>query len=144
MSATNKDPSLDDRGKRRAARLADVLRALDVTKIFATGLKRTQETAQIVAEQLDVPVETYGARKTKEFVDRLQAMPDGEVWLVVGHSNTVPQMVDAMGGELKGLDQWGFLAETEHDRVIVQVLRASDSDGPMQAVRTLDLRVSSP
>ena len=140
---TNRDPDLAEPGTKRAALLAKTLANAGVTRVFATGLQRTQQTAAPIAKRLGLKVETYNARKTKDFVQTLQALKTGEVALVVGHSNTVPEMVAALGGKLGALNARGFLHETEHDRLLVQVLASQRADQPMKAMQTLDLRIQA-
>ena len=141
MTKTSKDPGLSKAGRRRAQRLPKLLHSAGVTKVFATEWTRAQETASPLAEALALTITHYGARKTKQFAKQLTKLHPGEVAVVIGHANTVPTMVKALGGELTGLDKWGFLRETEHDRVIIQTLCSATKDDHMQAVQTLDLRI---
>jgi broad specificity phosphatase PhoE len=136
----NQNPDLADAGKKRAQRWAKTLRAASVTQIFATELGRTQQTAAPLAKALGLKVQQYGARKSKAFANTLRNLKQGEVAVVVGHSNTVPQMVEVLGGKLTGLDKKGYLQDTEHDRMIVQALATANAE-PMRAIQTLDLRV---
>ena len=138
----NQNPDLSDAGKARAILESKTLAAAGVTRIFATELKRTQQTAAPLAKLLGLKVEQYPARKSKAFTDTLRNLKDGEVAVVVGHSNTVPVMVHALGGQLKGLDRRGYLLETQHDRMIVQTLASAKSGLPMTALQTLDLRIN--
>lgn len=137
----NQNPALAKDGVARAKRWATALRAAGVTKIYATELIRTQLTAAPLAKALGLEVQRYSARKSVAFAnDTLRNLKNGEVVVVAGHSNTVPHMVKALGGQLEDLDKRGFLQETEHDRLIVQHLSGNDGK-PMGAVQTLDLRV---
>lgn len=138
----NQNPHLSDAGKARAALEAKTLAAAGVTRIFATELHRTQETAAPLAKSLGLEVETYAARGSIAFCDTLRKLGHGEVALVVGHSNTVPAMVKALGGTLQGLDRRGFLPDTQHDRMIVQVLARAKPEQKVQALQTLDLRIN--
>tara|TARA_R110002096_G_scaffold71864_5_gene171464 strand:- start:2197 stop:2883 length:687 start_codon:yes stop_codon:yes gene_type:complete len=138
----NQNPNLSDLGKARAQLEAKTLAAAGVTRIFATELQRTQQTATPLAELLGLKVEQYRARSSKAFTDTLRGLKDGEVAVVIGHSNTVPVMVKALGGTLKDLDKKGYLPDTQHDRMIVQVLSSAKSDEAMNALQTLDLRIN--
>jgi len=139
---SSENPGLSEQGRARAAGLAGLLSGTPVTAVFATELKRTGETMEPVAEQAGLTVETYAAREPGGFVEQLEELGAGEVIVVAGHSNTVPKMVELLGGSLEGLDQWGYLPETEHDRVIVQTLVAAEPGEPLRALQTLDLRLS--
>lgn len=137
----SEDPSLTTAGMQRATKLARTLQAAGVTRVFATEFKRTQETAGPVAAALGLEVEEYAAGSSKAHANTLAALDPGAVAVVVGHSNTVPAMVESLGGKLAGLDQQGHLSESEYDRVIVQALFAADEGEPMRALQTLDLRL---
>lgn len=138
----NQNPHLSDAGSARAELEAKTLVAAGVTRIFATELHRTHETAAPLAKLLGLKVEPYRARSSKEFSNTLRDLKDGEVALVVGHSNTVPAMVKALGGTLAGLTRKGYLPDTQHDRMIVQVLSSAKPDEPRRALQTLDLRIN--
>ncbi len=137
----SKDPSLTAAGMQRATKLAQTLQAAGVTRVFATEFKRTQETASPMADAFGLEIEEYAAGRSQVHADSLAALDPGAVAVVVGHSNTVPAMVEALGGKLKDLDPKGHLFETEYDRVIVQVLFAPEEGEPMRAIQTLDLRI---
>ena len=134
------DPALSELGHKRAAALAGLVQAAGVTRIFTTEFRRTQQTVAPACERLRLTPEAYAARESGAFAARLSGMKDGACVLAAGHSNTVPAIVKALGGELKGLDQRGFFDESEYDRVIGLTLHAR-ADERMVALRTLDLRV---
>ena len=137
----NQNPDLAEAGKQRAKRWAKTLRAAGVTMVYVTELGRTQQTAAPLAKALGLKVKQYGSRKSREFANSLRDLEADQVAVVVGHSNTVPQMVQQLGGQLTGLDQRGYLQDTEHDRMIVQTLTATRAGEAMRAMHTLDLRV---
>ncbi len=136
------DPGLSVRGEQRAAGLAQLLKACPVTQVFATELRRTKESMQPLAEQFGLEVQEYGARDPQALATRLESSAGGGFAVVAAHANTLPKLVGLLGGSLSGLDQWGFLPESEHDRVIVQSLIAVQDAAPLRAFSTLDLRVS--
>jgi phosphohistidine phosphatase SixA len=89
------DPALSAAGRARAAALAAMLRDTKLTAVFATEFKRTQQTATPTAEAQHLTVSTVPADKTAALVEKLKAA-SGSV-LVVGHSNTVPEVIAALG-----------------------------------------------
>ncbi len=95
------DPGLSEAGKLRATELArqlvdaDVVAGIDA--VYATPLRRSVETAKPVAEALDLPLRSYAVSDTEEFLEELVREHKGQIVLVVGHSNTVPQMIGNMG-----------------------------------------------
>jgi probable phosphoglycerate mutase len=89
------DPSLSAAGRARAASLAAMLKDTKLTAVFATEFKRTQQTATPTATAQHLTVTTFPADQTAALVEKLKAA-SGAV-LVVGHSNTVPEVIAALG-----------------------------------------------
>jgi len=89
------DPELSDAGRARAAALAALLKSANVTAIFATEYKRTQQTAAPLARALGIQVTTVGAPATAKLPEMIRSA-GGNV-LIVGHSNTVPAILKALG-----------------------------------------------
>lgn len=135
------DPGLSEEGAARAASLARTLAAAGVTHLLATPYRRTRDTLAPLAEATGVAVEAYDPRALGELAERLRALPAGSVAVVAGHSNTTPALAELLGGALSGLDARGFLAEDEHDRLIVQTLAGAGDGAEPTAVATLDLRL---
>ena len=91
------DPSLTLVGQARAEILAQELQDAGLTAIWSTDTKRTRETARPTARATGLPVQIYDPSRLDAFAKQLKAAP-GAV-LVVGHSNTTPQLVKALGGK---------------------------------------------
>ncbi len=99
------DERLTDAGRERARRLAEMLGRAGIRAIYATDTERARDTATPLSEALKIPITTYDVGKgmakrapdAAEFAQRLRREhPDGSV-LVVGHSNTVPAILKALG-----------------------------------------------
>jgi broad specificity phosphatase PhoE len=84
-------------GLERADKLAHVALKAGVTAIYATTANRTQQTVQPLAGLLGVEVTIY--TDTQELVDKILLEHNGDVVLVAGHSPTVPEIIDALGGD---------------------------------------------
>ena len=99
------DPGLSEAGKRRAAELARQLVDADVVAgvdaIYSTSFRRTEETAQPVASALDLPITAYDASNTETIMDEIVRDYKGKIILVVGHSNTIPELIGNMGASKK-------------------------------------------
>ena len=98
--AEGEDPSLSAQGAVEAVRLAELLKGKGIAAIFVTATKRSRETAQPLATATGAPVETYDPRDNAALAQRAAAIP-GSI-LIVGHSNTVPAIVAAVGGTPPG------------------------------------------
>ena len=95
------DPPLTDTGVARAKALVAALADTHVDAVIATPTVRTRETAREVAELRGLVIESV-ALGTKE--EHARAVSDavrrhaGQTVLVVGHSNTIPAIIGALGG----------------------------------------------
>ena len=93
MMAT--DPDLSDAGRARAESLAAMLKDAGITAIFVTQFKRTQQTAAPLAKALGLTPVKVNSQEPGSLGDKIKAVP-GNV-LVVGHSNSVPNTLKALG-----------------------------------------------
>lgn len=109
------DVLLTPRGEERARELARVLKDANIRAIFTTEVRRTQQTAEPTATEFHLQPIVIPATDIDALVSRLHALPDDEAVLVVGHSNTVPLVVDRLGGNLPAM------SDTEYDRMVVVV-----------------------
>jgi broad specificity phosphatase PhoE len=89
------DPSLSEAGHARARALARMLKDAGITAIFVTEYKRTQQTAAPLAQALGVAPAEIAAKDIGALIARLEQTAGSA--LVVGHSNTVPDIVKALG-----------------------------------------------
>jgi probable phosphoglycerate mutase len=125
------DPPLTDAGHLRARALATLLADAGATRVLATDYLRTRSTAAPAAARLGVTVETYDPDDLAGLAERLRR--EGGRTLVVGHSNTTPELVARLGGD-PGPD----MGEDEYDRLYLVVIA---SDG---SVTTTRLRYGDP
>lgn len=89
------DPGLSATGHARAEALADVLRDANITAIYVTEYRRTQQTAAPAAKARGLTPIVVPAKDLDTLVTKLRASA-GNV-LVVGHSNTVPEILERLG-----------------------------------------------
>ena len=94
--AAGDDPPLTAEGANLARLLAGQLGGVGIEAVFATKTRRATQTAEPLADSLKLPITTYEPRDVPGLVAAVQAVR-GNV-LVVGHSNTVPDIVAALGG----------------------------------------------
>ena len=94
--AEGPDPTLSAQGRADALRLIDVFAGDPPRAIFVSTTRRARETAAPLALKLGVKVQEYDPADTPALVARIKAEPGTA--LVVGHSNTVPEIVERLGG----------------------------------------------
>lgn len=103
------DPPLSERGVARAEALARLLQSAGVKAVYTSQYQRTRLTAEPLAKRLGVAatavplsVKTSNPREVsdesiRELTKRVEAHA-GEAVLIVGHSNSVPDVIRALGG----------------------------------------------
>ena len=95
-----RDPDLLPEGAAKAKALVTWFEGKPLAAVFATPYRRTQQTASLVAAARGLTVQTYDPADADALIARVKAVT-GPV-LIVGHSNTVPDIVAALGGERPG------------------------------------------
>lgn len=88
--ADKEDPKLTQCGQLRAEQLADMLANTAIKHIYSTPYQRTLATASPLAKLKNLPVKQYSPVKLDQFAQQLLAQQENA--LVVGHSNTTPQL----------------------------------------------------
>ena len=91
------DSDLSSQGFERAQRLADFLRHVPVQAIYATNYQRTQKTVAPLAAAKGLTTRVLSADKTEALAGELRESSAGVV-VVAGHSNTIPQLIEQLGG----------------------------------------------
>ncbi len=109
-----KDPPLDSMGILRAAALQHLLQDVSFNAVYASPYKRTQQTVVAIAQKQALEVTEYDPG-SKEFVAQLLEGSKGGNFLVSGHSNTVPGMVNQLLNE----DKFGNLEDSEYDFLFI-------------------------
>lgn len=128
------DPVLSEAGQRRAMDLAAALSGSDLTHVFTSPLQRTVLTARLTAQAHAINPEAISLEggteaHVRRVAERIRALPDDAVVLVVGHSNTVPLIAGALGET--GPSE---MADCEYDRMTV-ISVEDDGDSPTVIAR---------
>ena len=122
------DPPLTAAGAARAEALAELVKDAGVKAIVSTQFLRTRSTVAPAAQALGLTTEILDARlPAKATADSLLAKHRGHTVLVVGHSNTVPAIVAALGAP-----QPGEICDAGYDNAFVVTVPPS---GPASVVR---------
>jgi phosphohistidine phosphatase SixA len=110
---TPDDPSLSDAGTKRAEALKEELKDKNITYIFSTKTIRTTTTANPLGKLTGITIQTYGPMPDSMFIQQLKRIKANT--LIVGHSNTVDDVVNGLAGENKLSD----LADSEYDNLFM-------------------------
>jgi broad specificity phosphatase PhoE len=93
------DVPLNGAGQERARVLVHVLGELEIDAIYSTPFARTRQTAQPLADAvgLDVTLMDVGATYSRSMAAKIRSEHEGDVVVVVSHSNTVPEIIRELG-----------------------------------------------
>lgn len=89
------DPDLTATGQQRSLDLAAYLQKESVVKVYSTDTKRTRQTAKY----FKAPLEIYNPKNLTALLDLISQNTKGNSVLIVGHSNTVLETIEALGGK---------------------------------------------
>ena len=89
------DPPLSPAGEQRAARLAAMLAQSGIRQIYTSEFKRTRQTAAPLADKLKVKPVMAAAQDPAPLLAQLKKAAGPA--LVVGHANTLPDLMKALG-----------------------------------------------
>jgi phosphohistidine phosphatase SixA len=123
------DPGLSDAGKKRAQDLAAALRDAGVTTIIVSPFRRTRDTAAPLAAALGfkpmvVPIGRSLDGHIAAVAAAVRALKG--VILVVGHGNTIPEIIAQLGGP-----RLPDICDSVHDDLFSLVM----ADGKTRLVR---------
>lgn len=95
--APSGDPPLTAEGRARAQSLAAALAEAPLRAVYSSPTRRTRATAQPAADGRGLAVTDYDPRRPpSETATVLHTRHAGQQVLVVGHSDTVPQLVSTL------------------------------------------------
>lgn len=112
VSATDADSAISVSGEDRALALARLLRNAGVTQVFVSDKKRTAQTAEPLLQASGLTPVVVAAADVKALIEKLKAVPPEAVVVVVGHSDTVPEILKGLGSTTRVVikdDQFGRL-----------------------------------
>ncbi|MFN8352931.1 MAG: histidine phosphatase family protein [Spirosomataceae bacterium] len=112
---TAKDPTLIEQGLQRAESLAKKLKQAKLSAIYSTDYQRTKLTATPAANQQQLTIQLYNPKNLQDWVVPFLAQNKGKTVLIVGHSNTVLETIEALGGKRPipqiNDDEYGYFFE---------------------------------
>ncbi len=113
------DPELSVTGQVRALHLAQLLENKNIGAIFVTSYRRTQETADPLASKLGLTPNV--SNDPNAIAEAIISEHEGETVLVVGHTDTIPQTIRQLGGNITPI------ADSEFDNMFIVTIPANDS-----------------
>ncbi|MFT5758683.1 MAG: phosphohistidine phosphatase SixA [Alteromonadaceae bacterium] len=105
--AGERNPELTQCGIKRAEQLASILDNVNLVNVYSTSYKRTMATAEPTAQQKHLTIKNYDPRELTTIATQL--ISEKKNALVVGHSNTTPQLTELLSKQaVKGLTELEF------------------------------------
>lgn len=95
--ADPKNVPISPTGKARAQRLAALLKDAGISAIYVTDFTRTKQTAQPLAKELGKDLVVVPKGDPKLLVERLRKDNASQTVLLVGHTDTLPGLIKALG-----------------------------------------------
>lgn len=113
------NPGLSPAGRARAAELARVVGDIDVIAgvdaIFATQFRSTQETAESLAERLQIPVQVVDSGNIDGLEQMILREYKGKIVLVISDREAIPALIQAFHGSKK----LPPMSDAEHDNLYI-------------------------
>jgi phosphohistidine phosphatase SixA len=110
------DSLLSPAGTARAGKLAMMLKSAGITHVFTSNLRRTIDTAAPLAAALQLTAQQVPSANTAALAAKISALGPHDHVLVVGHSNTVPDLLRALH-----VDATVTIADEEYDNLFIVV-----------------------
>ena len=132
------DPDLTTAGQTRAEELKRILKNVPVTVIYSTDTNRTRQTAQPLADDKNLNVQIYSGTAV---ADTILAGSDENIYVVLGHSETVPQLITAFGGT----PPYAQIPGNEFDNLFLLIVKKkkTSSGGTTLSTRVLHMKYGS-
>ncbi len=119
----NVDPVLSQNGLGRAMHWAEILNDVKLDEIYTTDFERTKMTAAPTSVKKDITVTYYDPKSID--IDQFKSDNLNKNVLVVGHSNTIPEMVNKIIGE----DKYPDMEDSDNGSLfIVQIVNGIPTD----------------
>ncbi len=110
---TDRNPHLTEKGHKRAANWANLLKNVKLDAVYSTNYNRTKETAGPTAKSQNLEVNVYDPRNfnMKDFLQNTK----GKKILIVGHSNTTPMFANGIIGK----EKYKMIDESNYGRIYI-------------------------
>ncbi len=116
---TGSDPALNADGTLRAIELKRILEDVPVHAIYSTSYNRTRQTVQPLASAKGITITEYPVSKPyTQLVDEIHSDNHGKVVVIVGHSNTVPEILKQISNNAFNIT----ITDSQYDNLFIVTL----------------------
>ena len=116
----DRDPQLSPIGMDRAEALKKYLGGQRIDSIFATNYKRTKLTGFPLADKIGINIKTYAPENQKALAKQLMKNALGKKIVIIGHSNTVLDIIEAFGA-VKPMKE--LVEESDYDYIFALTIK---------------------
>lgn len=109
------DPELTQLGVNRANDLSNLLANIPIDAIYSSDYRRTKMTAMPTSRRKKIKISLYDPSELESFADELWSKHKEKTVLVVGHSNTTPQLTNYLCKN----STYGDISHDEYDQIYV-------------------------
>ncbi len=127
------NPSLTEEGIQRAEYLVKMFAGTKVDSLYSTMYNRTMFTIDKLARTKGKKMKSYDPEKLKEFATKLEMSSAGVNHVIVGHSNTTPDLVNHLMGE----SLVGYIDESDYNNMFIVEI-----DGSNKKLKKLTFKVN--
>ncbi len=117
--SSKKDPKLTTAGQARANKLKDILLPMQPERCYTTSVSRSVLTTMPLAKAIKSPNAHYQPTDYYSLFDRIIKEHKTKKALIVGHSNTIPEMLNLLAGEKR----YEEFDESEYSRLFLVMTR---------------------
>ncbi len=107
-----RNPGLTEEGMERAEKLARLMSSKNIDAVYSSPYKRTMLTGEPLAKQIGKRIMTYNPMDATSIFEII-AKNEGKSVLLVGHSNTVPAMLNLLDRN----QEYSIIPEEEYDNL---------------------------
>ena len=94
IDKSERNPKLNEKGILRAKKWKEVLKNINLDKIYSTDYYRTIETANPTSKSQNIDITIYSPSNI--YYKNFKEINKGKKVLIVGHSNTIPNFVNGL------------------------------------------------
>lgn len=124
----DQDPALTPEGEARAKALVTYLDGKPVDAVYSTKYKRNNLTIKPLADTRKLPVNTYEGHDFEGLKKQIMQNYAGKTVVVVGHSNTILPIVEALGAKKPFTE----VPDSKYDHIFKVTIQA-DSTATVEA-----------
>lgn len=142
----SRDPPLTEEGHARADALAALFANARVAAVYTSEYERTRDTAAPLAKAHGLTPVVIRADETDALLAALETHAADELVVVVGHSNTLPGLIERLGGEAPRIahgDYGRLFLVQRHAAAPTEVIELAYDAGEPGAARRIDPQAES-